>query len=178
MMAEAASGEFWREFKPVAQVFRPGAMPEAYIANAAIDDDRYYAPLSETVGTRPLFISPGQNRWCDVLLCRGAGLVNRHYHPQQVFAYTISGKWGYLEHDWVATAGDWIYEAPGEAHTLVAYESDEPMRVTFNVTGPLIWLDENGEPNGHFDVFDYIKLCRDHYEKVGLGADYVDRLFR
>ena len=36
---------------------------------------------------------------------------------------TISGKWGYLEHDWVATAGDWIYEAPGEAHTLVAYES-------------------------------------------------------
>jgi hypothetical protein len=62
--------------------------------------------------------------------------------------------------------------------TLVAYESDEPMRVTFNVTGPLIWLDENGEPNGHFDVFDYIKLCRDHYEKVGIGADYVDKLFR
>jgi len=33
-------------------------------------------------------------------------------------------------------------------------------------------------PNGHFDVFDYIKLCREHYEKVGIGADYVDRLFR
>ena len=75
-------------------------------------------------------------------------------------------------------AGDWIYEAPGEAHTLVAHESDEPMRVTFNVTGPLIWLDEDGQPSGHFDVFDYIKLCRDHYEKVGLGADYIDRLFR
>ena len=75
-------------------------------------------------------------------------------------------------------AGDWIYEAPGEAHTLVAYESDEPMMVTFNVTGPLIWLDENGEQNGTFDVFDYIKLCRDHYEKVGIGADYVDKLFR
>ena len=52
------------------------------------------------------------------------------------------------------------------------------MRVTFNVTGPLIWLDENGEPSGHFDVFDYIKLCRDHYEKIGIGAEYVDRLFR
>ena len=111
-------------------------------------------------------------------MCRGAGLVNRHYHPQQVFAYTISGKWGYLEHDWVATAGDWIYEAPGEAHTLIAYESEEPMRVTFNVTGPLIWLDENGEPSGHFDVFDYIELCRGHYEKNGIGADYIDRLFR
>jgi 2,4'-dihydroxyacetophenone dioxygenase len=170
--------EFWRELKPIEQKFRPGALPEAYIANAPTDDDRFYAPLSETVGTRPLWISPSQNRWCDVLMCRGAGLVNRHYHPQQVFAYTISGKWGYLEHDWVATAGDWVYEAPGESHTLVAYECDEPMRVTFNVTGPLIWLDENGEPNGTFDVFDYIALVRRHYEKNGIGADYIDQLMR
>ena len=159
---EPANSEFWRELKPIEQKFRPGALPEAYIANAPTDDERFYAPLSETVGTRPLWISPSQNRWCDVLMCRGAGLVNRHYHPQQVFAYTISGKWGYLEHDWIATAGDWVYEAPGESHTLVAYECDEPMRVTFNVTGPLIWLDENGEPNGTFDVFDYIALCREH----------------
>src|SRR5437879_4237480 len=172
------NSEFWRELKPIEQKFRPGALPEAYIANAPTEDDRFYAPLSETVGTRPLWISPSQNRWCDVLMCRGAGLVNRHYHPQQVFAYTISGKWGYLEHDWIATAGDWVYEAPGESHTLIAYECDEPMRVTFNVTGPLIWLDENGEPNGTFDVFDYIALVRDHYEKNGIGADYIDGLFR
>jgi 2,4'-dihydroxyacetophenone dioxygenase len=52
------------------------------------------------------------------------------------------------------------------------------MKVTFNVTGPLIWLDDNGEPNGTFDVFDYIKLCRDHYEKAGLGAGAVGKLFR
>ena len=177
-MTEAAGGEFWRGLKPIAQVFRPGAVPEAYVSDAATEDERFYAPLSETVGTRPLWISPSQNRWCDVLMCRGAGLVNRHYHPQQVFAYTISGKWGYLEHDWVATAGDWIYEAPGEAHTLVAYESPEPMKVTFNVTGPLLWLDEEGEVTGHFDVFDYIELCRAHYEKNGIGADYIERLFR
>src|SRR5689334_13359878 len=80
------NSEFWRELKPIEQKFRPGALPEAYIANAPTEDDRFYAPLSETVGTRPLWISPSQNRWCDVLMCRGAGLVNRHYHPQQVFA--------------------------------------------------------------------------------------------
>jgi hypothetical protein len=38
--------------------------------------------------------------------------------------------------------------------------------------------DENGEPTGTFDVFDYIKLCQQHYDKVGLGADYVQKLFR
>src|SRR6266536_4513466 len=107
-----ANSEFWRELKPIEQKFRPGALPEAYIANAPTEDERFYAPLSETVGTRPLWISPSQNRWCDVLMCRGAGLVNR-----------------------------------------------------------LIWLDENGEPNGTFDVFDYIALCRGHYERNGIGAD-------
>jgi 2,4'-dihydroxyacetophenone dioxygenase len=104
--------------------------------------------------------------------------VNRHYHPHEVFAYTISGKWGYLEHDWTATAGDFIYETPGEGHTLVAYEHPDPMRVFFVVKGPLIWLDEAGEQNGFFDVHHYIALCREHYEKVGLGASFVNTLFR
>ena len=62
-MAEAGGTEFWRDLKPIKQVFRPGAVPEAYVPDIATDDERYYAPLSETVGTRPVFISPGQNRW-------------------------------------------------------------------------------------------------------------------
>ena len=177
-MTETTNTEFWRDLKPIETVFRPDARPEAYIPNAAIDDERYYVPLSETVGSRPLWISPDRNQWADILRSTGPGLVNRHYHPHQVFAYTISGKWGYLEHDWIATAGDFVYETPGEGHTLVAYESDEIMLVHFNVTGPLIWLDEEGEPNGFFDVHSYIALCKEHYEQVGIGADYVESLFR
>ena len=52
------------------------------------------------------------------------------------------------------------------------------MRVFFQVTGPLIWLDEAGEPDGYFDVHGYIALCRAHYDEVGLGAGHVERLFR
>ena len=52
------------------------------------------------------------------------------------------------------------------------------MKVHFNVTGPLIWLDENGDRRGHFDVFDYIALCKEHYDKVGIGSDYIDALIR
>jgi 2,4'-dihydroxyacetophenone dioxygenase len=52
------------------------------------------------------------------------------------------------------------------------------MKVTFNVTEPLIWLDENGQATGHFDVFDYIAPCKDHYEKAGFGAGYIEGLFR
>lgn len=175
---DKSNNEFWKGISPIANVFKADALPEVYLQDAAIDDDRYYVPFSDTVSSRPLWISPSQNSWCDILMAKGAGLVNRHYHPHQVFGYTISGKWGYLEHDWVATKGDFIYETPGEGHTLVAYEHEEPMRVFFIVKGPLIWLDENGETTGYFDVHDYIELCRKHYDKVGLGSDMIDKLFR
>ena len=177
-MAEAAQTEFWRDLKPIEKVFQSHALPEMYTPDIATDDQRWYVPLSETVGSRPIWISVSQNSWCDVLMSTGPGLVNRHYHPHEVFAYTISGKWGYLEHDWVATAGDFVYETPGEAHTLVAYESDEPMKVHFKVKGPLIWLDENGDTVDFFDVHHYIRICKEHYEKVGLGADLIDSLMR
>jgi 2,4'-dihydroxyacetophenone dioxygenase len=135
-------------------------------------------PLSDTVGSRPLWISPTQNKWCDILWAKKAGLVNRHYHPHQIFAYTLSGKWGYLEHDWTATAGDFVYETPGESHTLVAYDHTEPMRVFFMVSAPFMWLDEAGNTIGYFDVHDYIDLCKAHYEKVGIGAEHITKLFR
>ena len=177
-MPEAACTEFWKDLKAIDPVFKPHALRDLYIANAASDDERLYVPFTDTVSSRPLWISPVRNMWCDILRADGAGLVNRHYHPHQVFAYTLSGKWGYLEHDWTATAGDFVYESPGEGHTLVAYEHPEPMKVFFIVQGPLIWLDEQGASIGHFDVHDYIALCEAHYEKVGLGAARVAALFR
>ena len=51
-----ANSEFWRELKPIEQKLPARRLPEAYIANAPTEDDRFYAPLSETVGTRPLWI--------------------------------------------------------------------------------------------------------------------------
>jgi hypothetical protein len=52
------------------------------------------------------------------------------------------------------------------------------MRTLFIVKGPLIWLDEAGKPDGFFDVHQYIAMCREHYEKVGLGAEAINKLFR
>ncbi len=41
-----------------------------------------------------------------------------------------------------------------------------------------MWLDEDGNTVGHYDVFDYMAAARAHYEKVRIGADYVDSLIR
>lgn len=177
-MAEKPDAEFWKDLKPIKNVFREGAKPEMYLPNIADGDERYWVPISETVSSKPVWISPSTNMWADVLMSKEAGLVSVHYHPRPIWAYTISGKWGYLEHNWTATAGDFIYETPGESHTLVAYDHPEPMKVFFLVSGPLMWLDDNGNTVGHYDVFDYMKAAREHYEANGIGADYLETLIR
>jgi 2,4'-dihydroxyacetophenone dioxygenase len=52
------------------------------------------------------------------------------------------------------------------------------MKALFIVKGPLIWLDEDGNTTGYFDVHDYVEMCRRHYDEVGIGAGYVDSLLR
>ena len=37
---------------------------------------------------------------------------------------------------------------------------------------------EEGRSVGHFDVHDYIAMAKVHYEEVGLGAAYIEKLFR
>ena len=54
-------------------VFRKHALQEMYTPNIATDDERYYVPLTETVSTRPVWISVSQNEWCDVLRAKSAG---------------------------------------------------------------------------------------------------------
>ncbi|MEU2006801.1 2,4'-dihydroxyacetophenone dioxygenase family protein [Rhodococcus sp. NPDC019627] len=177
-MPESATTEFWSELKPIVNALKPDAQPEVFHQFAPEEDERFYVPLSPTMLSRPLWISPSSNRWADIVWAKEAGLVNRHYHPHEVIGYTISGKWGYLEQPWTATAGSFVYETPGEAHTLVAYEDTEPMRAFFVVKGPIIWLDEDGNSTGLFDVHDYLARCREYYDKAGIGAAYVDTLIR
>ena len=52
------------------------------------------------------------------------------------------------------------------------------MKVFFIVTGPLIWLDEKGEPTAISTSTSYIALCKAHYDKVGLGRRLMDKLYR
>ena len=177
-MYEPDKMEFWSDIKTVEVALKTTAIPGVYLQDPASGDERYFFPISETVVSRPLWIAPQLNMWANILVSKRPGMVNRHYHPHPVFAYTISGKWGYLEHDWIATRGDVVYETSGGSHTLVSYEDDEPMRVFFVVYGPLIWLDEEGQTIGHYDVHDYIAEARAHYALNGIGEEYLDTLLR
>ena len=104
--------------------------------------------------------------------------MNRHRHPSPVYGYVLKGQWRYLEHDWVAKEGMFVFEPPGEIHTLVVDENVDEMITLFHVVGALVYYDENDRPIQHDDVHTKIELCRAHFERVGLGADYVKQFIR
>ena len=60
----------------------------------------------------------------------------------------IRGRWRYLEHDWVAEEGSFVYEPPGEIHTLVVPDDCAEMITFFNIGGAMIYLDDAGRQTG------------------------------
>jgi 2,4'-dihydroxyacetophenone dioxygenase len=147
----------------------PGALPE---------DERIWVPQAKDVWFRPLCLHASQGYWVNMLRVRQAGVLSRHRHPAPVHGYVLRGKWHYLEHDWVAETGSYVYEPPGETHTLVVPEDVAEMVTLFHITGVMVYVDPWGKVTGYEDVFSKIEMCRKHYAEIGLGAGYIDQFVR
>jgi 2,4'-dihydroxyacetophenone dioxygenase len=142
----------------------PEMAPDLVVAPVLPVDDRIWVPQAPDVWFRPLCLSVSQGYWVNLLRVTRAGVLSRHRH--------------YLEHDWVAEEGGYVYEPPGETHTLVVPEDVAEMITLFQVNGIMLYVDPDGNVEGYEDVFTKIAMCRKHYAASGLGADYVDRFIR
>ncbi len=97
----------------------PAAGIQHEIALAALpEDERVWVPQAPDVWFRPLLLNTVSGGWCNLLRVRKSGILSRHRHPMLVVGYVIKGRWRYLEHDWIAEEGSFVYEPPGEVHTL------------------------------------------------------------
>ncbi|MBX3596530.1 MAG: 2,4'-dihydroxyacetophenone dioxygenase family protein [Rhizobiaceae bacterium] len=154
------------------------AAREVVIPDAVPLDDRLWIPQEPNLWIRPLLLCASRGYWVTLLRSKKAGILSRHRHPQPVHGYVIKGTWRYLEHDWIATEGGYVYEPPGETHTLVMGDGVDEMITLFQVNGAMIYLGPEGELAGYDDVHTKIEQAREHYEKVGIGAAYVDGIIR
>ena len=152
--------------------------PKEIALPAMPEDERVWVPQAENVWFRPLMLNTLQGQWCNLLRVRKSGILSRHLHPQPVHGYVIKGRWHYLEHKWFAETGSYVFEPPGEIHTLTVPEDYEEMITFFNISGAMIYLDKDNRQIGYEDVFTKIDMCRRHYIAAGLGADYVDQFIR
>jgi 2,4'-dihydroxyacetophenone dioxygenase len=177
----------WRQRKPKQRSGQPPRMmaapPEALgeivIGDiASTDDERLWVPQTECLSFRPLTLCVSQGYYVNLLRFVGGGTLGCHRHSSPVHAHTIKGTWGYKEHAWTAGPGTYVFEPPGETHTLVVGEDE--MIALFHVTGALLYCDPKSPETiiGFDDVFTKLEKARNHYEKVGLGADFADQFLR
>jgi 2,4'-dihydroxyacetophenone dioxygenase len=122
---------------------------------------------------KPLRLSPKAGTWANILRVETAGQVSRHRHLGAVQAWVLAGSWRYLEHDWVAHPGDFVFEGAGDVHTLVV-EAGEPMETLFVIDAPYEYLDAEGNVTGVESAESKLALYRRHCEANGLEiADIV-----
>jgi len=156
----------------------PEMSPDLLVSPVLPTDERVWVPQAPNVWFRPLCLSATQGYWVNLLKVTRAGVLSRHRHTNPVHGYVLKGRWHYLEHDWVAEQGAYVYEPPGETHTLVVPEDVEEMITLFQVNGIMLYVDPDGNALGYEDVFSKIAMCRAHYEACGLGGQYVERFIR
>jgi 2,4'-dihydroxyacetophenone dioxygenase len=107
--------------------------------------------------------------------------ASHHYHTGTVHGFTLRGHWRYLEHDWIAKPGTFIFEPAGEAHTLVITDdSPEPVIIFFVVDGALVYLDKpvNGIMAAFEDGFSALALNRKFFIETGLDVAQLDLRIR
>jgi hypothetical protein len=151
--------------------------PAELLGKAISVDDREWIPASvDGVWLRPLLFDTVAGAWVNVTRITREGFISRHAHPCPVHGYVIAGQWKYAEREWTAKAGDYLFEPPGDIHTLIGLPGGS--ETLFWIGGALIELDEMGKPLGHADVFTRIDQAADHFQAVGLGRDHVRRFIR
>jgi anti-sigma factor ChrR (cupin superfamily) len=142
------------------------AIGEFGLPDQAIQSDSMpWVPQGERVWFKPLRFDLANGRWVNLLKVTGGGKVNRHRHSGgQVLGFVLQGSWRYLERDWVARPGTFVYEPPGDIHTLVV-DGAEEMITLFLLEGVIQYLDDDDRVVYQDDVFTkldrYMRFCQE-----------------
>ena len=154
---------------------------EHFIANIDLEDGPHWVPYADGVWIQLCHFNVTSGGFSVVLKGLPGAALGTHYHIGTVRGFTMRGQWRYLEHDWVAKPGTFIYEPAGEAHTLVITDdSPEPALIFFAVDGGLIYLDKavDGGFAAYEDGFTALELCRRYYREAGFDVRKLDALVR
>src|SRR3546814_4306383 len=106
----------------VVKDFRPAGLAGQYLPKDMVfkvpEDLKMWVKRPAGHYYLPLMFNVSAGITVNILRYPNPGVIGRHVHEGPVFSYTIDGAWYYPEHDWVAEAGNFIWESPeiGRAH--------------------------------------------------------------
>lgn len=131
-------------------------------------DELPWVPQGDRVWFKPLRFDLANGRWVNLLKVTGQGKVNRHRHAGgQVLGFVMQGSWRYLERDWIARRGTFVYEPPGDIHTLVV-EGAEEMQTLFLLEGVIQYLDDDDNVISQDDVFTKLERYLGYCKREGI----------
>jgi 2,4'-dihydroxyacetophenone dioxygenase len=100
--------------------------------------------------------------------------LGRHKHYGTVCVYTLSGKWRYVEDDWRASTGSFVYEPAGSIHTFEA-DKQEGLLAFLVMEGSLEFLTEKNESIGIDNWQSFLKRYYDHCSKAGIPIQEITK---
>jgi 2,4'-dihydroxyacetophenone dioxygenase len=130
------------------------------------ETDSPWVPFGENAAIKHLLFDTRHNIYSNILWMKGPSVVGTHKHRGYVVMMCLEGSVHYLEYDWLATPGCFIYETPGEAHTLVTDHPDG-CKLFGWMQGPNEFYDSDGNMVMTADVWWFM----DHYESYCRAND-------
>lgn len=100
-----------------------------------------FTPYTDRAFVKLLKVEPVSGTFVTLLKAPGDLVLPKHHHCGTVMVYTIKGQWKYLEHDWTATAGSFVYETAATSHTPVGAGEGEIITLNIQV-GDSLFLDD------------------------------------
>jgi 2,4'-dihydroxyacetophenone dioxygenase len=126
--------------------------------------------LGPGVHVKPLRLDLEEGCWVVLAIFSPGTQLPVHYHTGIVDAYTLSGRWYYVEYpDQPQTAGSYMFEPCGSVHTLTCPATNtEDTVVLFRIEGANVNFTEDGQLHSILDATSIQHLLTQLTEARGL----------
>ncbi|URN93788.1 MAG: 2,4'-dihydroxyacetophenone dioxygenase family protein [Candidatus Pristimantibacillus lignocellulolyticus] len=133
-------------------------------------DDLPWVPFDEgevNCHFKPLRFDLSTGTWTYLFKIKSNKVLTRHRHTGgSVIGYNIQGQWRYEGRNWIAKPGTFIFEPPGDIHTLITEE--EEVITLFILGGSLQYFDNNNSVIGQDDIYTVLKKYQDYCHAMGI----------
>ncbi len=138
------------------------------------EDELPFVPYQEGVVFQLLQVDLDAGLWVARVRFEPGVTIQRHRHTGEVFAFTLSGSWRYLEYPDINTAGSYLYEPAGAVHTLHVPKTNKGITdVWFAIRGANLNLDAAGNVEAVLDAATVLEIYRGQCREKGLATPRV-----
>jgi 2,4'-dihydroxyacetophenone dioxygenase len=116
---------------------------------------------------KPLRFDLNSGAWTYLFKIKSNQVLTRHRHTGgSVIGFNLQGTWRYQERNWIARPETFIFEPPGDIHTLIT--EDEEVITLFILGGALQYFDDEDKVIGQDDIYTVLSKYRNFCTENGI----------